>query len=224
MKFLWWQPKKSFLIQAAKNGAESELKILLEKNADVNEQDTEGTTALMAAISEGHINIVKTLIEKNADVNIKNNSGYTALAMAISSGHIDIIQVLLKNKADTKKRIGPYGATHLEFAANLGKVDIVKLFLKKENKINDTNVFLSAIYNGNLKMIKILLKVGVDVNAADKHGETALMKAVICCEHEIVKELVENGADVNAKAENGITALILGAKDDKTDTVKTLLH
>jgi len=48
----------------------------------VNEKDTEGTTALMAAVSEGRIDIVKVLIEKGADVNIKDHSGFTALAMA----------------------------------------------------------------------------------------------------------------------------------------------
>jgi len=119
MGFLWWKPKKGSLIQTAKNGEKSELKFLLEKRADVNEKDTEGTTALMAAVSQGRIDIVKVLIDKGADVNVKDNSGFTALAMAISAGHMDIIKALLENGADVKKRAGPYGAraTPLEIAA-----------------------------------------------------------------------------------------------------------
>ncbi len=104
MGFLWWKPKKGSLIQTAKNGEKSKSKILLEKRADVNEKDTDGTTALMAAVSYGRIDIVKALIKNGADVNVKDNSGFTPLAMAISAERIDIIKVLLENGADVKKR------------------------------------------------------------------------------------------------------------------------
>jgi len=54
-------------------------KKLIEKGANVNAKDERGDTALMRAVSWGHIKIVKLLIEKGANVNIKDNNGWTAM-------------------------------------------------------------------------------------------------------------------------------------------------
>lgn len=82
---------------------------------------------------------------------------------------------------------------------------------------------LSAIYVGDADTAKALLESGVDVNARDKCGDTALMKAADCQRLEIVTMLTEKGADVNARNESGMTALILGTRGDRDDTVRVLL-
>lgn len=55
---------------------------------------------------------------------------------------------------------------------------------------------LKSAENGNFKKIKECLANGVDVNARDIFGYTALMLASINGHFEIVKYLVEHGADV----------------------------
>ena len=77
--------KRNSIMQAVKDGDMSSLLTLLEKGADANENDPEGTTVLMAAVSGGHTDIVKVLIEKGADVNVRNNARFTAPAMAVSA-------------------------------------------------------------------------------------------------------------------------------------------
>ncbi|MHC4687433.1 MAG: ankyrin repeat domain-containing protein, partial [Planctomycetota bacterium] len=61
---------------AAQNGYTEIVKLLLEKNADVNlKRTSDGLTALWMAAQDGHTEIVKLLLEKNADVNLKCTNG-----------------------------------------------------------------------------------------------------------------------------------------------------
>ena len=65
-----------------------------------------------------------------------------------------------------------------------------------------------------------LLARGVDVNAKDKDGGTALMAASAQGHLDVVQALLENGADVKAKGSNGTTALSV-AKDDEVKAALT---
>ncbi len=53
-------------LQSVKRGDVAEVKRLIEEGGDVNAQDKEGTTALMAASAMGHTDIVKLLKEAGA--------------------------------------------------------------------------------------------------------------------------------------------------------------
>jgi ankyrin repeat protein len=64
---------------------------------------------------------------------------------------------------------------------------------------------------------------GIDVNAADKDGISALMEASIMGHGKIVDYLIDAGATVDQTAESGITALWLAAGEGQTDVLKTLL-
>ena len=61
--------------------------------------------------------------------------------------------------------------------------------------------FHSAIRDGNLKLIKKLLKNGVDVNSRHYLGWYAIHVAVVNGHMGLVKLLLDNGADVNIKDE-----------------------
>lgn len=80
---------------------------------------------------------------------------------------------------------------------------------------DNNKLLIEAVKDGknsiNFNIICRLLEEGVDVNAKDEDGITALMWA-ICKENKyIVEMLLKKGADVNAKDKNGISALTLSA-------------
>jgi uncharacterized protein len=55
-----------------------------------------GTTALMRAAQEGHLDIVTVLVMAGCDVNRKNIEGMNALMLAALKGHSDIITELIR--------------------------------------------------------------------------------------------------------------------------------
>ena len=60
------------------------VRALLEKKAPIDGETPEGTTALLAALTNGHDEIATMLIEAGADLNRPNSSGLTPLIVAIA--------------------------------------------------------------------------------------------------------------------------------------------
>ena len=56
--------------------------MLLQRDASVNLQDSDGCTALMGAASDGHTTIVQALLDAKADASLQAVNGFTALIMA----------------------------------------------------------------------------------------------------------------------------------------------
>jgi predicted Zn finger-like uncharacterized protein len=64
---------------------------------------------------------------------------------------------------------------------------------------------------------------GADVNAKDKDGNTALIRASATGDMDSVMALIAAGADIEGKGKHGKTALMEAAYMGKTDCVKTLI-
>ena len=84
---------------AIKCGHEEIVKLLLEKGADVNNQDGHYGNALQLAIKCDHEEIVKLLLEKGADVNARSETG-TAIETAALFNNKKVIEVLLERGVD----------------------------------------------------------------------------------------------------------------------------
>src|SRR5215467_1378166 len=69
-----------------------------------------------------------------------------------------------------------------------------------------------------------LLLRGVDVNARNEHGMTALMRAARCGHAAAVRTLLERGADPNIARNDRFTALALAAFFGHTETVRILIE
>jgi len=70
-------------------------RILIEKGADINAQDSRaGISVLMRAVDRGDVEFIKYLIEKRVNVNARQRAGNTALSYARSGRRGDIIQIL----------------------------------------------------------------------------------------------------------------------------------
>lgn len=82
---------------------------------------------------------------------------------------------------------------------------------------------MEAITNDNLEEVKRLLDEGVEINAWNKDGDTALMYASEDGKIELVKLLLDKGADVNATGYDGCTALIRACENEKIEVIKRLL-
>jgi serine/threonine-protein phosphatase 6 regulatory ankyrin repeat subunit B len=73
---------------------------------------------------------------------------------------------------------------------------------------------INAAQKGDLAQVKSLITAGVDVNAKNDRGFTALMGASQDDDVEVVQALVAAKADVNAKDNYGLTSLTYAAGHD----------
>lgn len=95
---------------------------------------------------------------------------------------------------------------------------------KKKEGDGDGKALVRAALDGHTDEVQALLDKGVDVNAVDKRGSTALMVAAWKGHSDIVKLLLDRGADVNLKkGDDGSTALMVAALEGHSDIVKALL-
>lgn len=80
-----------------------------------------------------------------------------------------------------------------------------------------------ASAEGDIDVVKKLIKSGTDVNLKDYGGKTALMYAILNSHVEITEELINAGAKVNIKDNNGYTPLRY-AKHSNSDSPEKIIE
>jgi ankyrin repeat protein len=175
-----------------------------------------GCTALMFASKGNHLDVVKALLAHKADPAISDVHGMNALDLAIAAAHEKIIHVLA-------------GETHVKPEKLLGYFEEKKAAAKAarytDRKESGYTDLMIATMDGNLPLVRELIKSGVDLNEFSEYsGAPALLMA---CEHgelEIVRALIEGGADVTALDINGYTALMHASERGDLNILKLVLE
>jgi uncharacterized protein len=163
----------SEVADAVKRGDKAAVHALLEKKADVNAPQIDGSTALHWAVRADDLEITDVLLRAGANASAANQSGATPMLLAALNGNAAIVERLIQAGANLKAPLSETGDTALMLAARTGRVDAVK----------------------------VLLDHGAQVNAKETWGgTTALMWAVSERHSDVARLLVERGADVNAKS------------------------
>lgn len=86
------------------------------------------------------------------------------------------------------------------------------------------DALVSAAKAGDVHRIGPLLAQGVNVNANDRFGNTALTEAAYYNRTETVRYLLDRGADINATSNSGWTALAKAVKNGSSSAAEILLH
>lgn len=81
----------------------------------------------------------------------------------------------------------------------------------------------NAIESGKMDQVPILLDSGASIDALDRYGQTAIMKAAHGGHTEVVRLLIERGADLNHTAKFGLSALMLAVISDCPEIVQLLI-
>ena len=107
---------------------------------------------------------------------------------------ISIQDINLKNLIDLGADVHANNDWALKYAAENGRIDVVKLLLEHGADVNARDALKCAAENGRIDVVKLLLEHGANLHAKD---EWALKVAIRYYHTEVVKLLLENGADVH---------------------------
>eukprot|EP00746_Dinoflagellata_sp_MGD_P166752 gnl/MRDRNA2_/MRDRNA2_96863_c0_seq1.p1 gnl/MRDRNA2_/MRDRNA2_96863_c0~~gnl/MRDRNA2_/MRDRNA2_96863_c0_seq1.p1 ORF type:complete len:722 (+),score=185.33 gnl/MRDRNA2_/MRDRNA2_96863_c0_seq1:118-2283(+) len=91
------------IMWAAHSGDAECLRILIDKQADVNCASETGTTPLMMAAAEGHTDSIRLLLDAEADLNAVDKNGWRAVQKAAWWGHQKALAELLLEQTPSKE-------------------------------------------------------------------------------------------------------------------------
>lgn len=210
---------------------------LLESGADIDILDMQQRTPLHFAVVANRIPVVKLLIAKGANIDVQSSSGRTPLLEAVINGSFEVAVILIQSGAqldlvDTK---GTSVLHHLCFSRD-PNLHIIEMVLQHKGNPNITNLkggtplmFASTLKKHfSVKLIKLLLEYGADINQTDNHGRAAIhfvveLKTTFNFTDNILLFLIKNGASVDIIDKNGLTLLDMAMKNSSLPTIKCLL-
>jgi ankyrin repeat protein len=163
------------IVAAIKQSDVAAVRALVQRKADVNATEIDGTSALHWAVRAGDMAATELLIRAGARLDAANRYGVTPLSLAARTGRADLVGLLLSSGANVKTAEAtlPEGQTLAMLATQTGNVDVVKR----------------------------LITAGSDVNAREtRTGTTALVWAASRNRADAVRALAEAGADLNVQS------------------------
>ena len=193
-------------LSLAANGACNDIiDLLIAHGANLNHMDSNGRTPLAEAAARGHTSTVRLLLERGAYVDTRDHEDFTPLLKASQRSYYEIIEMLLARGADpTVRKDRQHMWTPLHEIVRENRLDIAQLLLDKmlpakkakldtKNDYGYTALGLAASYR-NFAFVKLLVKVGADVNTLMKNKWTPLDEAAHYGQYEMAVFLLDNGA------------------------------
>lgn len=204
----------------------------LSKGVDVNKADNEGNTVLInAAATNRDTTALALLLPLVKNINQANLKGVTALAMAVRSNSPEVVRYLINKGAaiNVVDKSGDNLAAYLVQSYSNGqgpgpkaedfdtklKVLQDKGFDIKAAQKNGNTLFHLAIAKNDLSLLKRIEALGIDINAKNTEGLTALHKAaMIAKDDNILKYLLSIGAKKEAETNFKETAFDLANENE----------
>lgn len=164
----------SAVADAAMNHDLAGLRALVDKKADVNSPQADGSTALHWAVVWGNTDAADLLIRAGANPKAATPLGATPLYLASEGGNAVMISKLLKAGADPNATFLSHGETPLMFAARSGSTEAVRVLLdagakmEAQDDLRGTTALIWAAEQNHPEVVKLLLEKGADVKAQSK--------------------------------------------------------
>jgi ankyrin repeat protein len=170
-------------------------------NIDLNIRDESNNYLLTYAVLFNKLDLIKLLVNNGAKLDILDNEGRTILFIPIKYNYIEALLLLLKLN---KKAISVPLVDYIDQNGNLP--------------------LHYSIINSNLKITKILIEYGSDVNSVNSKKNNSLHLGIYSKSLDIIRLLLKSGVNINSKTVTGETALHLACNFELEDIVSLLLE
>ncbi len=186
----------------------------------------------------GHLCLAHRLILKHPeDLHVRDNQGYIPLQIAMLAGKEDVSQLLIEYSADLDMQ-DIEGQTLLHMAAYKGLFKVAEMLLQRDGAVkkyvnarnkNGQTALHSASGCHYPRIVALMLKVGLDVDAQDNYDMTPLLLALgphsfdNASSPAVAQLLLEHGASVHVRNKEGQTPLHLASYCHHSGMVALLL-
>ncbi|PWH86721.1 ankyrin repeat domain-containing protein [Brumimicrobium oceani] len=179
----------------------------IDQQVDVQKVNKEGNTPLMIAAARNNEVSLLVLYEMTEDKFLVNENGYNVLTYALRRKNTGLAERVLKQGIDFKLRdkTGDNLITHLVATYNEKEkeffIHYFKMLKEKGVEVQESTIH-SATAVENEFLVNTLLDAGLDINAKNEEGITALQLAAMKGDHtKFLKFLISKGADKNVKTD-----------------------
>ena len=202
---------RSFLYAALYSNRMTQVKFLLQRRANVNVRNKDGSLPMEAAVSRGNLLAANYLFERGASGRGKMSRGeLTYLQYALTRGQQALAIALIRNGALVDVQY-PNGTYLLHRAASYSMGAIVNALLRElaiVNVVDSVGVtpLHEAAAKGHTRIMRSLLNAGADVNARTKKRWTPLHHAARFGHSGATRLLLKQGAKPFATNSEGKNA------------------
>ena len=189
------------------------VQMIIDHGAHVNIANKNGLTALMIACERGNIDVINVLLEAGSDPDITDASGNTCLQCSVLQGcSIEVLQTIIDHGAQVNAT-NKNGQTALMMASDCGYLNGINMLLRAgadPNVINangSTCLHFASRHGSSKEALQTIIDHGVNVNATNKKGHTALMMASEFGHLNGIHVLLKAGAQPNITDVYGNTCL-----------------
>lgn len=184
-----------------------------DKNIAFNGEDGKGRTLPHQAVLDNRVDLLEWLLDKGENINIQDDEGVTPVDLARHENNEDLLAWFRKHDIEPRDV-----RKEMKWAADMRTAGI------DEKDVQDHAVALmcEAAGQGDIKTMKSIFTMGVDVNCTMKDGSTPLHFAVHARNRKSIKWLKRQNANLTAKDSRGFTPVDYAAIRQQSDVRKWL--
>ena len=147
------------------------------------EEKNDISEKLRSAANRNDVNTITDLLAKGASVNNVDEAGFSAITHACRKGHVEAVIAMVD---------------HADLDGD-----------SFDNRSLEGTPLILAIKNDHIGVVKVLLEYGVNTEARDRFGRTALLCACVKGSYAVAKLLLDHGSCVDAVDDKGNNCLRL---------------
>jgi len=196
--------------------------LLMLAGADPNAPDRKGRTPLFVAAENENLSLAEMLIKHGANASFVSSTWKeTPVQMMIDKKNIFMLAILINNGAPVTVETD-FEKTPVAMAIEAGfpylkyLLQASDLLLDSKDKNENSFLHYAVLENNDSRIIEELVKAGLDIEAVNSEGKTALHIAALKNNIECLKTLISLGAQINPLDNEGNTPFMVSKGESET--------